>query len=472
MVKGARSAETSKYRGTAVSIVTALGFGLPVVAYFWLIHRYALNVPYGDQWGDISLIGHSYNGTLSFGTLWALHNENRVFFPNLIVLALSRTTHFNIVIEEYFSGAMLIAATALIIYAHKRRSRRAWVYYCPVAILLLSFVQHENTLSGQEMASYLLLLSLAVMVVLLDSFTLAWIGLIGALVAATVGSFSSLQGLLIWPAGLVLLYHRRRPRPFFIVWVGCMAISVFLYFYGYQTSSGSAPTPTYALAHPITAFKFYLFAIGDVLGTNVNLGGHGNSGVLVFGMLVLVLAAAVVVFYGIKRDEYGGNPVGVALICFGLLFAATITDGRIRFYQLSGYPWAASASRYTTFDLLVLVGTYLALLGRPTLHVRMENLGLLIARVTVVVAVCVQVSIGIGTGLIGARSDYAVRVQDARVLANIDKASPTLIMDLGPISVDSLESTGTLRSLAHLAAQYHLSLFDGARARYIKEGLP
>jgi len=31
------------------------------------------------------------------------HNENRIFFPNLIVILLSRTTHFNVQVEEYLT---------------------------------------------------------------------------------------------------------------------------------------------------------------------------------------------------------------------------------------------------------------------------------------------------------------------------------------------------------------------------------
>ena len=49
--------------------------------------------------------------------------------------------------------------------------------------------------------------------------------------------------------------------------------------------------------------------------------------------------------------------VGVAMICFGLLFALSVADGRTVFG-----PSGASAWRYTTYDLLVLAGAYLALL--------------------------------------------------------------------------------------------------------------
>ena len=132
----------------SMAVLAVVGFSIPVVAYFWFIDHYALNIIRTDQWSDIQLLADSYSGHLSFGDLWALHYENRILFPNLIVLLLSRTTDFNVLVEEYVSAAMLIASTGLFIFAHRRRVGLAWVYYWPVAILMLSFVQYENTPVG------------------------------------------------------------------------------------------------------------------------------------------------------------------------------------------------------------------------------------------------------------------------------------------------------------------------------------
>ena len=70
---------------------------------------------------------------------------------------------------------------------------------------------------------------------------------------------------------------------------------------------------------------------------------------MLFGLAILLLAVGTVLICGLRRDEESAAPVGIALICYGLLFAGMITQGRLVF----GYV-AASYSRYTTFDLLVL----------------------------------------------------------------------------------------------------------------------
>ena len=59
---------------------------------------------------------------------------------------------------------------------------------------MFSLVQFENTLWGYQMAWYLILLSRAVAVVLMDRSTLTWLALFGAIAAGEVGSFSSFQG--------------------------------------------------------------------------------------------------------------------------------------------------------------------------------------------------------------------------------------------------------------------------------------
>ena len=125
----------------AITVLGILSLAVPVVVYLGFIHRYGVNVLWNDQWDDINVVGHTHAGNLSLATLWAQHNENRVFFPNLIVVVLSETTHFNSVIEEYMSAAMLIIATGLLILTHRRRRPSTpWFFYCPVAILTFSLV--------------------------------------------------------------------------------------------------------------------------------------------------------------------------------------------------------------------------------------------------------------------------------------------------------------------------------------------
>lgn len=439
-------------RGTvprALAALSVVGFAIPLVAYFWFIHHYGINAIWLDQWDDINVIGHP-----TLGNLWALHNENRIFFPNLIVLVLAGTTQFNIHTEEYVSGVMLVAAVGLIILAHKQRSPSTpWLYYCPVAFVMLSFVQYQNTLWGFQMAWYLVLLALAGTVFLLDRATLTTTLLVGAIIVAVLGSFSSLQGLLIWPAGLVLIYHRRRSRSQTTVWVVCALVAGAVYFY-HASSVIEGSSGNYVYAYPLRALEFFFAAIGDVVGEGLPADGH-NQGIIAFGVVIVAVGVWTTITYGIRRSE-GGSPLGVALICFGTLFAALTTAGR----AANGLS-AAGASRYVTFDLLILVGCYLAILDGRSERAGANGVrwG---ARTTVTVAILIVVVLGTRNGLaqaVGWRQTFSAA---ADVTVNIDEVPDGVVeAALYPVGYGRV---AFIRHAAQTAESRRLSVFATSAA--------
>lgn len=470
-----------------ILVLAAIGFSLPAVAYFWLILHYGLNMVHGDQWSDIKIIADSYSGKLSLGALWAQHNENRILFPNLIVLVLSRTTHFNVVVEECISGVLLAISVGLLVVTHRRRAGPiSWIYYCPVAFLMFSFVQYQNAVWGFQLAWYLVLLTAVLTLNLLDRRVLTWPVVVIAIMSAVIASFSSLQGLLVWPIGLLLLFDRRRPLPFKIVWIGAAALTTVVYFANFNAAS--AGSTFYAIQHPVDTVEFYLVVVGDVMGANVTAMNGTGIAVLLVGLLIILASAWALVTRPARGRAAGGLPIAVALICFGLLFGATVTQGRVS-VGLS----AASQSRYSTFILLVLVGLYLSVLERVVLPWRTRESALhstepleshrgdsnrtpspgapagpVVLVVVIVVIVCLQVAIGLRTGLAGARTDHADQIQGARVVSNIGKyPDPVVVGSLG-----ELESATFIRRMAAVAQVHRLSLFaTGAVAQYRSEGL-
>jgi hypothetical protein len=466
-----------KLNPRVVNIMTTVGFGFPTALVLWLIDHYGVNVIESDQWDDVTVIRHSYTNLFDWSSLWAQHNENRIFFPNLIVIALSRTTHFDVRVEEFLGATMLIAATALVVLTHKRRSPTTpWLYYCPVAFLMLSLCQYGNMLWGFQMAWFLVLLAMAASLFLLDRLRLTWAAFLGAMAAAEIGSFSSLQGLLIWPVGLLLLYHRRRVWSFVTPWVVAGVASVALYVHHFDNTAAAAPHNA-VLHHLMGSAKFYTFSIGDVLGIPFQFHQAGNNWISLLGLAVILLGVGVVVAYGIRRDDRSAGPFGVALIMVGLLFAATVTEGRVIF----GY-WAASASRYTTFDLLIPVGIYLALLDRPRRRAptiptddasdpvllaaesppkgrrAINGVALRAARIAILVVIIAQFAVSLSQGIRGARSSYVYQAQGARVLRNIDHTPNNQVVYYLYI----FSNSSFIRHQARTLQRHHLSVFASA----------
>ncbi len=456
---------------TLVKVLTFVGFALPVGAYLAILAHYQVNAVVGDQWEDVPIIARSYVHFPDWSSLWALHTDNRIFFPNLIVIGLAHAVSFNIKVEEYLSALMLLGAVALFIWAHKRRSPDTpLLFYCPVAIVMLTLTQWQNALWGFQMAWYLVLFALALTVALLDRPRLGWPIFVASVVVAVVGSYSSFQGLLIWPVGLVLLYHRRRPAWTFVSWiVAALATSAF-YFRNYHAPSS---TPGYALHHPTLVVKFFLFALGDVVGVQMNGGAPGNPAVIAFGAVIFVLAVFVVLKWGIRRDERGGVPIGIAMIAFGLLFDAFITEGRLFFGV-----WGASQSRYTTYDVMVLAGIYMTMLspapsrdqvksragrrgatGRPhqaisTIRAVVDRIDRRIVVRVALVAMAIQLVFSLHYGLEGARSEHQGYEHDAALTRNINHES-----DLNVIRLYFVRPPQWTRTQAAFLRDHHLSLF-------------
>ena len=461
-----------------VRVLTVLGFAIPVVGYLVLIQHYQVNAVLGDQWDDVSVIRQSYLHFPDWSSLWSVHNGNRIFFPNLIVLGLAYGVHFNIDVEEYLGALMLFAATALLIWSHKRRSPRTpLIAYCPVAFLTLTFAQWSNALWGFQIAWFLVVLALALVIALLDRPRLTWWVFIAAALASVVGSYSSLQGLVIWPVGLLLLFLRRRPRWTYASWIALAAATTALYFYNYP-NAGTANSPRLALEHPYMAAKFFFFALGDVVGMQMKFGQTSANGlIMAFGITIFVLAVVVLIRWGIRRDTESGAPIGIAMIVFGLLFDVMITEGRLAFGI-----WGASQSRYTTNDVLVLAGIYLTVVGEasvrahrthmatsPTtagkrlqpatawLRVHVQRVDSAVIRRVAITAIVIQVVFSVHFGIQGAQQQHQTYVITADVTRNVDHASNGGLKYV--LGLFNSISGQTLRSDIEFLREHHLSLF-------------
>jgi hypothetical protein len=455
-----------------VKVLTAIGFAIPVSAYLVLLTRYQVNALLEDQWADVQVIHASYVHFPDWSSLWAQHTENRMFFPNLIVVLLAHTVAYNIELEELLSALMLLAATALLIWAHKRRSPGVpLLYYCPIAFLTLTFAQWQNTLWGFQIAWYLVVLALAVTIALVDRPYLRWPVFAAAILAAVVGSFSSLQGLLIWPVGLVLLYHRRRPPWAFAAWLAVAVGTVALYFHNFRPANEF--NLHFLVQFPYQILQFFILALGDTIGVQEKPHQAPNGAVMAFGVVVLVLATIVVLKWGVRRDERTGSPIGVVMIIYGLLFDAMISLGRL----FEGVD-AASQSRYTTNDVLVLTGIYMTVLGASRSRVRAKRIaegastswksrpavarvrtlfdridaGLIVRITTVVIAI--QILCSVHFGVSGARGLHRQYVTAATITRNIDHEPGIDILTLY-----FAEPVTLIQTQAHFLKVHHLSLF-------------
>jgi hypothetical protein len=471
---------------------------IPVALYFWFIHRYGVNAIYYDQWNDVALLTHtrylvdSYSGHTTIGMLWYQHNESRTFFPNLITLALGALTHLNTLTEVYLSAILHLIAVLLIILAHRRDvARTRLIFYLPVVFLMLTLGQFENILFGYEISWCLVIAALAAVIFLLDLPKLGWLVLAAAIGMAVIGSYSALQGLLIWPAGLVVLFWKHRPRVVVLTWLISAIATTGLYFYHFDFGAAAGGSKGYVLTHPLAAAKFFFFELGDILGKPLPQGAGGSDpAIVIAGIAVFLLAVACLAIYG-RRGSLSRSPVGPALICFGIIFALWTTLGRT-YVGL----WAASQSRYVTEDLFILVGCYLCLLeGWParveervtegstvdlsrganqlsgTLRPERRRRFLVGLRVAAILLIVVDVRGGISNGLSHAPDTRKLYQLDNLVAAHATNAPDSLLKSA--LYPNTYFDGANIRNLAEAAKRDHLSFFATSEAsRLARMSLP
>jgi hypothetical protein len=468
---------------------------IPAAIYLWFVHSFAVNAIYYDQWDNIALLtrsplGYAYTGHPTLlERLWHQHNENRMLFPNLVVLALGSWTHLNVVFEEFLSAVLLILSAFLVVVRHRRDlSTTPWIAYLPVICLMLTLGQYGDTLFGFQLAWYMVLLAAIASICLLDSTGGGRVVFACAVAAAIVGSYSSLQGLFIWPAGLVVLLARHRPRSYLVTWIGAALVTTLIYFYNFDLGAADSSGRGYVLSHPWSVLQSFLVAVGNLAGSTVSTSpGASAPGIDALGVAIIVLAALGLAVHA-KTPPSQRSPIGPALMCLGLLVALSIAIGRSHL-GIAG----AAQSRYATFDLLILLGAYLCLLegwcarrrnneveGSQEREVRgAEGPGSAQGRrrsrlfdgvfVLSVVVIVWTVSAGAENGVaLGRQARYGM--QGAALVAAHAQDAPTSLIEADLFPNGTIPES-TIRSLAAEAKGHHLSFFataDGARLARMK----
>jgi hypothetical protein len=404
--------------------------------YAAFVAHYSLNVPFEDDWTLVPLIHAALHGHLSVGALWALHDENRMFVPNLIFVFSGVVTHDDLRVLIALSVVFFIASFLIYLALFRTYTRRPLT---PLAVLVLGLIwfsveDWNNALWAFQLAWYLILLCLMVMIALLTTRSQSTIAFVVAILAAVVASFSFVHGLTLWPVGLICLIWTaprrlrqwsRRRRIQVLVWIGSAVCTTTAALWGYtfqglgcNTGGGfqfscSGSVSHYALQHPWRLVEFVLINIGEVVHND-----HLNT-LWLNGLLgaVLLAAAAFVTVQSIRHRADGRSCLPVALICFGLVFDVLVALGRLQFLDI-----AAPSSIYTMANLVIVMG----LISYFWVHVPVpsDRNALVRKRVLVTLGLAVlvmQVGIASQAGLSHARTWDTRLLIGARLAVNLDR---------------------------------------------------
>lgn len=415
------------------------------VVYLWFVHSDAVNVPFDDEWHMVTLLASVHRGQLSLNMLWAQHNENRMLFACLLLLVLELNSRFNTTVEMYVSATLLLAGVAGIWLMHRRTGSGGPWMMVPAALVLLSLAQFTVSLQGFAIAIYMVIAGFVVAVWLLEgSAKTGWLlGL--AVLAAVVASYSSIQGLAIWPAGIAFLVIRGRSRREVLIWTGAGLVTSAVYLVGFDWSSVGGGGFRAAISHPVTSLRYLALLVGSVVPHSSVL--HLDQASLsALGIVVLLAVAGVYLAYWRMRPapEMG---LALAMITLGLVVDIVNTVGRAG--EGVGY---ASSGRYVVFNLWLLGGLWLSA-GCIWNHLRRRRASPSFALVGVGILVALQIILSLHAGLIQGHELHGQRQVAVRLVDRYHQASPALV------HADVYPSYREFRHLAMVLRELHLSVF-------------
>lgn len=348
---------------------------LPVGVHLWFLRAYAVSLPFWDEWEFWWSMKGLDTGNWHHA-FWIPHNEHRLVVTRVFYFFLRYVFALDVRVAMYFNlGLVCLTLWGLWRLLRASVTVSLWVFV-PVAFVVLSLAQWENVLWGWQIAIYAMVCG--------SVWSLVWLAqtgrttLLGAIGAAIVASLSFVNGLMIWPAGLVYLLLARRSRGRVLAWCGAGALMSVIYFRNY-VNQVTRPSPT-ALVRPDSLAEFFEAPVGILRDDPLMLPTMllGNVGAIlspenltlatVNGLLIVISFLLCLVALWQLRAQWSTLPLAlVALGLVGFMSSLTIIVGRMGYWDSE----FVLSSRYLTITMLGLVATYL--LAVAIAHALPEN---------------------------------------------------------------------------------------------------
>src|SRR5918994_2644132 len=208
-----------------LAVVSWLFVLIPAALPYLYVRAFGVNVVFADAWDMVLVFRKFSSGRLTFADLYAQHVEHRMFFPKGAELLLGMLTRYNNVAEMYLIVSCFLVTAAVLLVAFRKEIGLPLIFFVPVALLIFSFRQYENMLFGFQI-SFAFTQTFGVLALYLlssssrDAFRVH--AFVAALGSATVASFSTAQGLLVWPAGFLGLLlspvEKATKKTMIVVW--------------------------------------------------------------------------------------------------------------------------------------------------------------------------------------------------------------------------------------------------------------
>ncbi len=356
----ARSANEQKGGPFGRPVFAFIVLALPALWVGWLVYRYGVDTPWGDEWDSTRLLLEKMQaGTLGFGDFFAFHNEHRIFFPRVLTFALALLTHWNVRAELLMIWVLACVCSLNLwrvaqVTGWRNSRNRHWLLL-GTNVLLFSPMQWENLLWGFQIGFFLPLVTMTACLWVAPSLRRPF-DFLATMFLCLVSTFSIASGFASWflTAPLLLLWNgklrARGEKTWWLTWVAIGIVSIGCYFLGFARPAAH-PGAAAAVEHPLRAIQFILAYLGTPFS-----GAAPNASLIALGAsaaLFLLFAACLLYLWHWRRDRalLAHSLPWVSLAGWALINAFLTTVGRLGFGSA-----AATLPRYVSFAIMLPIG--------------------------------------------------------------------------------------------------------------------
>ncbi len=257
------------------------------------------NVPFTDEWSWAQLAIADRRHEPLLALLWEPHNGHRNVVGSLLFLAIDRIGGWSVIAEDVLGLAFLCIGLAFFrLYLARVLPPIARDIVFTFAVLLIAGSQaYENFLIGYNINWQICTAAALIMPERLTAKGEYAVVTAGALIV--IASFSSGQGMLLWPAGGVVLLLQRRWRSS-LTWGTLAAVCVATYLIGYHPG-GQEQLRAHGLREAARFLKILL-----AVPLNVHFAGSAlkNAGIVIGACIALTVVAERLI--GVSRELTAG----------------------------------------------------------------------------------------------------------------------------------------------------------------------
>lgn len=339
---------------------------LPVALYFYFLSEYSLNIPKWDDHALKSFIVDFQNadGFVSkLQTFFKQHNEHRIAFDRFFTLIVF-WIHGSI---EYrwlmWIGNFTLLGVLFIFFRLFQKQKISIAYFVPIPLILFQMQLWENTFWGMaSMQNFGIIFFILTLIYLISSEKKTYFYL--ALFVAFLATYTSGNGITVFPVCFVLLVLQRRYRDLSIFGIVSLTL-IFLYFFQYKFPENNPSMAGIGFKKIILGFFSFLGSVFDLV-PNANQ----SRKTTIFGGINLFITGLIIAIYLIfnsKLIKKQRNLNQTELFILGnILFlmgtAIVVTLSRISYGEAG-----LLTSRYKIYSILLLLTIYLAFISKLNL---------------------------------------------------------------------------------------------------------